>query len=66
MNATPLAVSLRTAADMLDIHEDTLRKAIKAGDLPARKVGSRVRVEVTDLTDWYRKQPAPSAVAGVA
>lgn len=50
------AVSLRTAGDMIGVHEDTLRAAIKAKKLPARKVGRFVRVEVSDLIAWFRSQ----------
>ncbi len=56
----PIAVSIRTAADMFDLHPDTIRAAIKANALPARKVGRSLRVEVADLTDWYRSLPTAS------
>jgi len=61
MNAQPIAVSIKTAAEMLDLHPDTIRASIKDGKLLARKVGRSLRVEVADLTDWYRSLPASSA-----
>lgn len=50
----PLAVSIRTAADMLDLSEWTIREAVSRGQLPARKVGRVLRIEVADLTEWFR------------
>lgn len=56
MNA--LAVNMRTAADMVGMSERYISDAIKAGDLPARKVGRSIRVEVAALTEWFRTMPA--------
>jgi excisionase family DNA binding protein len=50
----PLAVSINTAAAMVELSADTIRKAITSGQLPARKSGRAIRVEVSDLTEWFR------------
>ena len=48
----PLAVSVRTAADMLDISDSTIRLAIDKQQLPAFRVGRMVRIYVEDLKAW--------------
>ena len=47
-----LAVSVRTAGQMTEISETTIREAINKQSLPAFRVGRTIRIQVTDLQDW--------------
>ena len=49
---TALAVSIRTAAQMTDISETTIREAINKQHLPAFRVGRGIRIKVADLEQW--------------
>lgn len=49
---TALAVSIKTASQMTDISETTIRDAINKQHLPAFRVGRSIRVKVTDLEQW--------------
>lgn len=51
---TDIAVSIRTAARMVELGEDTLRHAINVGELPAKRVGRIIRIETDDLREWFR------------
>lgn len=46
------AVSVRTAARVYGLGKTTLWEAIRAGKLPARRVGRRVLLRLTDLDAW--------------
>lgn len=54
---TVIAVSVRTAARMVDVSEDTIRNAIYAEQLTARKVGNRWTIKVADLEAWLDALP---------
>jgi len=47
-----LAVSVRTAAQMTEISETTIREAINKQSLAAFRVGRTIRIQVADLQDW--------------
>lgn len=47
-----IAVSVRTAADLTDISETTIRAAINEQKLPAFRVGRSIRIKVADLDAW--------------
>lgn len=49
-----LAFSLKEAAELLDCHPDTLRRAIKNGKLKAAKLDKNYRISKTDLAEYYR------------
>lgn len=49
---TALAVSIKTASQMTDISETTIRDAINKQQLPAFRVGRSIRVKVADLEQW--------------
>jgi excisionase family DNA binding protein len=42
-------ISVEEAADRLGVHHKTIRRLINAGELPAVKVASLVRIDVDDL-----------------
>jgi hypothetical protein len=49
-----VALSPKACADALDIRAEKIRDAITAGDLPAFKNGTQVRVLIVDLNSWVR------------
>jgi excisionase family DNA binding protein len=50
-------VSQRDGAAYLGVSVSTLRRAIREGELPARRVGRQIRIEVQDLEALLRKVP---------
>lgn len=58
MSTEPIAVSVRTAADMLDVSQDTIRAAINRGELTARRVGRILRIGTADLRQWFDSHEA--------
>jgi excisionase family DNA binding protein len=48
----PIALSIRSVAELLDLHYMTAWKLVKSGDLPARKVGGTWRVTRRDLETY--------------
>lgn len=51
---TPIAVSVKTAAAMVDVSESTIREAINRGNLPAFRIGRAVRIHVAELEAWTK------------
>lgn len=49
----PRAFSVRQASERLGLEPTTIYTAISKGDLRAKRVGSRLRVESTALRDWW-------------
>ena len=47
-----LAVTVRTAAQMTEISETTIRDAINKQQLAAFRVGRQIRIKVADLETW--------------
>lgn len=45
--------SLKDASEILECHPETLRKAIKAGELKAAKIGTEYRISKSDLQDFW-------------
>lgn len=54
---TRRAVSIRTAAEMYDVSQDTIRAAIRSGDLDAKKIGTRWAIPVAALERWFAALP---------
>lgn len=52
------AYSLERAAEVTDLSVDTLRRAIRAGQLEAVKVGKLVRIRPEAITAWLDNLPA--------
>lgn len=53
-----IAYSYESAADVLDISKDVLRRAVKAGDLCPRFVGSAPRFSHQELVEWFDSLPS--------
>jgi excisionase family DNA binding protein len=53
-----IAVSVKTAAALVDISDTTIRDAIKKQRLPAHRVGRMIRIRVADLDAWVQSLPA--------
>lgn len=54
----PLAVSIRTAADMVSVSERTMASLVASGEIATVRVGTRRVVPVTSLTDWMAEKIA--------
>lgn len=52
----PIAVSVKTAAHLMDCSESTIRDAITAETLPAFRLGRAIRIKVADLEAWADEQ----------
>jgi excisionase family DNA binding protein len=48
-NPRPEAVSPQRAAILMDVSESTIRRLIRAGKLPATRLGRLWRILITDL-----------------
>ncbi|MEK7466210.1 MAG: hypothetical protein AAB074_02245 [Planctomycetota bacterium] len=63
MNAALKFASIKSAAPLLDMTPDALRKAIRRGSIPASciaRMGRRtIRLDMARLTDWLRKEAQP-------
>ena len=45
-------LSVKEAAKVLGIHENTLRRHIADGSIPSRKLGARILIPVSSLRAW--------------
>lgn len=55
----PESVSVRRAAQVLDVHTNTIYRLIQAGELPAFRVGPKsffMRIAVVDLVAYKKRQ----------
>ena len=46
--------SIKDAATILDVHPDTIRRAIKAGKLKAAKIGKDYRIAKSELDRFFQ------------
>lgn len=46
--------TVQEAADILKVHPETVKRAIKAGRLKAFKMGKGIRISKPDLAEFYR------------
>lgn len=53
-----LAVSVKTAAAMVDVSESTIREAIDKKRLSAFRVGRAIRIHVSELEAWTKSLTA--------
>ena len=54
MHETPETLTLKQAADLLQVSERTLHRLLKSGELPGRQVGRQWRFERAQLLAWVR------------
>jgi excisionase family DNA binding protein len=54
-------LSVAKAAELADVAPDTLRRAIRAGQLPAYRAGTRLKVRHADLVAWMNHDPVEVA-----
>jgi len=47
-------IDLVTAAELLQIHPDTLKKKTRGGEIPGRKIGRRWKYRVSELDAWAK------------
>lgn len=50
-------ITVQDAAQELGVHPDTLLKAIKRGDLPARKFGRQWELSRADIEEFRARRP---------
>jgi excisionase family DNA binding protein len=48
------AFSLKDVATILDVHPDTIRRAVKAGKLKAAKIGKDYRIAKSELERFFQ------------
>jgi excisionase family DNA binding protein len=48
------AVSLRDAATLMDVHYETVRRLVAAGDLHSFRIGRIVRIRRADLVEYWK------------
>ena len=48
--------TIQEVADLLSVHKDTIRRAIKQGRLKAAKIGKEYRVSKLDLEHFYKSK----------
>lgn len=48
----PDVITIKQLAEFLQVSEITIKRAIKAGDLKALKVGRSVRIEKESVLEW--------------
>lgn len=47
--------TLNEAAELMNVHRQTIGKAINAGELKAMRLAHEYRISDADLEDWYRR-----------
>ena len=47
-------IDLATAAELLQIHPDTLKKKTRVGQIPGRKIGRSWKYRVSELDAWAK------------
>ncbi|NNG36906.1 excisionase family DNA-binding protein [Nakamurella aerolata] len=52
-----IAVSAKTAAEQCDCSEDFIKSAIRAGELPAKRIGQKYSIKIGDLEAWHDQLP---------
>lgn len=53
----PISYNIAGAAEAVGLSVTTINAALKSGELPKRKYGSRVIILATDLLDWVMNFP---------
>ncbi|MGC9221479.1 MAG: helix-turn-helix domain-containing protein [Solirubrobacteraceae bacterium] len=51
-------ISVREAAQAVGVCEETIRRKVKAGELPDRRIGGRIRIDRSDLLELLAGEPA--------
>ena len=51
-----LIYNLTESAELLMLHPETLRRAIKAGKLQAANLGRALRISAVELERWWKAQ----------
>lgn len=52
----PDVITIKQLAEFLQVSEITIKRAIKAGDLKALKVGKSVRIEKESVMEWLEQK----------
>lgn len=54
----PEYITQAQAAELLGVHEDTVRAAIRRGDLPVVRLGRAVRIPLAEIAKLERRATA--------
>ena len=52
-------LTVPAVADYLAVHDQTVRKLIRRGDLLATRIGTRVLIDPRDLADFIERHRGP-------
>jgi excisionase family DNA binding protein len=55
-----LALTIKQAAELVNLHPETFRRICTRGELPVVRIGSRVRILPRDLEAWLERQRYPA------
>ncbi len=64
--AIPVALTIRDISKRLQLSELTVWRLIRGGELPAKRIGGRVRVGLPDFERWFDEQTYASPGAKTA
>jgi excisionase family DNA binding protein len=56
ISTKPAVLDSEEAATLLRLPVDTLRKRVRAGEIPSFKIGSLLRFRVAELDQWIAEQ----------
>jgi excisionase family DNA binding protein len=57
MDVTPIAYNVQQAAEACGVSPDTIRRAIRANDLPVKYPSARPVIRREDLVAWMDSRP---------
>lgn len=62
----PVAVSISQAGQYLGVSTDTVRRLIRAGEIPHARIGASIRIRCADLDDYLEARTSTewSPIAG--
>ena len=52
--ALPLVLSLANISDVLGVDEQTVKRAIRRGEIPVRRIGRKIRIHRDTFLQWLR------------
>lgn len=49
------AMTSKEVSEIFNLHQDSIRRQARRGDIPSFRVGTAIRFDPKKLRDWYRK-----------
>lgn len=59
-NAVPTVYTVKQVAAILGLSENSVRAAIKRGEIPGRKIGKIFRIHRATFDTWLAEKPRPA------